>query len=876
MNRSATTASSDNRAYFSRHYAQRCCNLAQQLLVKNNMQFLTSFSLKTLLKLLSTIHNKNISSTTIFDFQKISKKQDFDILSQPTATITTEHQKIKTMMSNTDIEHLSRLIINQVNLLRIKKPAKNFSFKYADIIPLVFSHPALAKIDFRRTFRIANQFLPPPLNTVMQPTHIFRNLPALSILLFNEKRTIKQINDNLLRSLPPCSCNLPIFNAFKNVHGHVDTNDLEILNVLPLPHFENDVREFVHDAMAKGTNFVPRKLTDASLILADLTHNIDVFTEKACSKYKINPTLFAKWRCFILDATRFHVTSLVVSQSSGLSFQHPRVRSFVRNVLQNRFVLTATDKMKNNFRITCKSHYILRLHQHISGQDFSLSNPGNIPTNIHPSSPYQPTNKTLESTVASHKETLHSFGIRSFAKLPLKYIIMKPHKDGVRPITAAFNVTTTYASKIMSVALKAIINELNVEASEFQLKYGTSYNFIIETAKQSNALLQSLNKFPGHQPQCVQAFDIDGFYNNIPIKKTIKILKHLVPIVFARKMRYLRIKLATKTSEWSASYKSEKYKTFCFDEKTLLKLLTWKLQNQQFFYKGLVLNQVTGIGQGDNHSPDIANIVGLYYERKFIRYHTFHNLPIAKTFSLTTRKLDDTLFINNRLIHRFIYKDQNNKHGLYPRKYFTLTSPSATPQNSVEYLDTFIHIIKTPDVFVNNVLLQFQTYLQKDCSKQDLADICRDCHIPSSGKKSDLIRRIILFRTANNALNYIPNHSAWNTKTYSKTKKLALNAITFPHFSSNVPFHVKMGCFTGRLHAFVISNMLNVSDFLQITSELILKLVTENNYPLRPLVARLFRFLRLKKFIYNQPTSSIIQLFRKVFFPRILQERANA
>jgi len=450
---------------------------------------------------------------------------------------------------------------------------------------------------------------------------------------------------------------------------------------------------------------------------------------------------------------------------------------------------------------------------------------------------------------------------------------MKPHKDGVRPITAAFKVTTTFASKIMSIALKAIINELNVEATEYQLKHGTNYNFIIETAKQSNNLLQSLNKFPGHSPQCIQAFDIDGFYNNIPIKKTIKILKELLPVVFARKQRFIRVKMLTKTVDWSHSFKPEKNKIFCFDEKTLLKLLTWKLQNQQFLYKGQVLNQITGIGQGDNHSPDIANIVGLYYERKFIRYHTTHNFSIAKSFSLTTRKLDDTLFINNRLVHRFLYKDQNNKHGLYPRKYFTLTSATATPQKSADYLDTFIHIVNTPAIFKNNVLLQFKSHLEKDCSKNDLTEICREYRIPSSGKKSELIRRIMLLRTANNPLNYIPNTSAWNTKTFSKTKKLALNAITFPHFSSNVPFHVKMGCFTGRLHAFVISNMLSVSDFLKTTSDLIKKLVSENKYPLRPLISRLFRFLRLKKFMYNRPTSAVIQLFRNAYLPSILHTK---
>jgi len=77
------------------------------------------------------------------------------------------------------------------------------------------------------------------------------------------------------------------------------------------------------------------------------------------------------------------------------------------------------------------------------------------------------------------------------------------------------------------------------------------------------------------------------------------------------------------------------------------------------------------------------------------------------------------------------------------------------------------------------------------------------------------------------------------------------------------------------LHAFVISNMLKVSDFIEATSALIIKLVTENQYPLRPLVSRFFRFLRLKKFIYNQPASSIIQLFRKFYFPGVLQGGTN-
>src|SRR5689334_167527 len=78
-------------------------------------------------------------------------------------------------------------------------------------------------------------------------------------------------------------------------------------------------------------------------------------------------------------------------------------------------------------------------------------------------------------------------------------------------------------------------NSQPVPHSRSRHKYLPSlyYYFGIETSHDSNLLLMNLNNDPTHTPHSVQAFDITGFYDNIPIQKAKQIIHDLIPCAFS-------------------------------------------------------------------------------------------------------------------------------------------------------------------------------------------------------------------------------------------------------------------------------------------------------------------------------------------------------
>lgn len=58
--------------------------------------------------------------------------------------------------------------------------------------------------------------------------------------------------------------------------------------------------------------------------------------------------------------------------------------------------------------------------------------------------------------------------------------------------------------------------------------------------------------------------------------------------------------------------------------------------------------------------------------------------------------MDDILCINNDITNKWLYQDTKNPHGIYPKKYFNITSDQDKPTNSVNYLDTTIQKLSPP------------------------------------------------------------------------------------------------------------------------------------------------------------------------------------
>ena len=186
--------------------------------------------------------------------------------------------------------------------------------------------------------------------------------------------------------------------------------------------------------------------------------------------------------------------------------------------------------------------------------------------------------------------------------------------------------------------------------------------------------------------------------------------------------------------------------------------------------------------------------------------------------------MDDILFINNPEAHNHIYQNNNNPHGIYPQKFFTLTTDSP-PSQQVNYLDMNIHITKTPKNLKNSPKLHSK-------SLQQLRTLAKRHGVSSRDNKPILINKLLIhFNTLKPNTLTTNKENIWNSKTYNKTDKFPIPAINFPHYNSHTPITIHIGSIIGRLHSFSITNAYKLKDFLTTARKLFDKLTTQNKYP---------------------------------------------
>lgn len=359
-------------------------------------------------------------------------------------------------------------------------------------------------------------------------------------------------------------------------------------------------------------------------------------------------------------------------------------------------------------------------------------------------------------------------------------------------------------------------------------------------------------------PTSIQTFDIEGFYDNVDIEEMEKILGTLIPLAFKlANHKYLTVNPITNTTSWT-NIKPKTYKNrnnYTFSEIDIINLQNWHLNNAHITYNKQIWRQIKGIGQGTNQSPDLADLILMYYEYQFVDYHTKHNPNIAKQFNYTTRKMDDILFINNPNAINHIYQDETNPHGIYPRKFFTLTHDKP-PSTSADYLDMHIHISQTPKNLT-------KTNKITTLNLQQLRKLAKQHHVSSRDNKPILIEKILAKINSKNNQDIINKPNIWNSSTYNKTEKFPIPAINFPHYNSHTPHTIMTGSIIGRLHSYSITNAYLAKDFLSTARKLFEKLIHQNNYPINIIKAAINKFTNKHKTNYPLAPRQLNQLLTK-------------
>jgi hypothetical protein len=848
----------NKRFFISRLWSDRIISLYKTLKSKDfNLSCLSSIKSKTLFKFISTITNKNINSYSTLRLNHILHLKQFKLFLLPSPSITLHHTKLLKTLTKTQLSKITHIILFELNSRHVKKPPKNFKISPSTLIPISLTTNLLNSLNYNFILKEAQKFLPFPYNINLQLSFKSKPSKPLSLLFDNSQSTVNLISLNYLNNLPECFCHLPQFSPFLNQYKHIDSNEFDFIYNFPSLKTFYDEISYVISLLNLGPNHRISYSPSPHLIKKIINDTILHYINNICTTNFLDDSLFEDWKQFILINCFLNLETLHLPNNF-----HPKTPSIssIIKILHQHFCITTTDKLKNNFRITCKKHYNLCLHKMISGHEIDLSQP-TLPIPYLPStkSGYSILFMTQEEILLKHKNFLLMHNFSFIPKLPRKIIQMKPHKLGYRPLVPANNISTTNMSKYLHLALKECLNQLKILNQKWSLKFNTNWFFHIDSTQDLTLLLTTLNKDPNYIPYSSQCGDISGFYDNINHLETIKLLNKTLTEIFSINKPFLIIKKKSKTAYWSSTNKPNSVYTYSFSLQSLLECLTWRIKNQIILHGDLILSQNIGIAQGDNHSPYLSILLLTIYERDFITFHTIHNPIIAKNFSKSVRKIDDILSLDNPFLSQYIYKDNNQPNGLYPRKFFTI---NLEPINQTNFLDVSINIIKTPLKFYNQNFSHKINTLQNYTIPQ-LQYLTKKLKISPSNEKLILINKISEFYIQNNKHLIINKESCWNTITYNKMEKHQFSFTnTLPHMSSDLPNSVKYGSFIGRLHSFTITNLLNFEDFLKTSSNLMNKLVSKNQYKYNVLETKLFNYIKtFLKNKYNVSPNEIINYY---------------
>lgn len=821
------------------------CHRLNTLFNNNNIEnTLKTYKTKTLSKFMSILngkifnlykHTQNIKTNNILTYETTSSSNIKKLNKKLTKNYT---KKEITLLKN-------KIIIQLKNNITINKKV-NF-------IPIVITHTdkQFSKLNIKNIIKATAQLLPDELkDTNKEIKLVNKNSQNNAKLFFNYKTTSTDIYKRNYDSKFVCKCHKLKYKEYINHHGHIDTNDTSILTKIK----NNNTAKATEKLANKGANYILNIDHSIKSLNTTFKQDINNFINNISCNYNIDKSKFNRWKHCVLENISVVTNNYLKNKPQQYIKNEPykHIKNFITKYVHNILTITPTDKLKNNMRFTCTEYSKRIQHYRITGEQILLNNvkDKNYKQFMEKSkqATYEKTNDNKEKTINKHKHFLEKYNIPITSNhLPYNYTIFKSHKIGNRGVTASANVTTTTLSKILHLALKHIIQHIKINNINYNNKNNLNKSWMIENSHDLINILEKLNY--SSKPTSIQTYDIEGFYDNIDIKKLEKIVKKIIPKIFNKyRRKNMIINYKNNTANWTQQTTTQKKNHIILTAQQICELQIWHLNNTNIEYNGDIWRQIKGIGQGTNQSPDLADITLFYYENKFIKHHKQHNPKIAQKFSTTLRKMDDLLFINNNKIDKWLYKTNEQKHGIYPKKYFNIISDQPSPTQSVDYLDTNIHIINTP----NNLKAKNNNLNTK--SLMELRIIAKKYKITQRGNKQTVINNINKVNHKNQKFN---NDTIWNTKTYNKTDKFNIKAINFPHYTSNTNHSIKTGSIIGRLHSYLNTNLYKQKDFTFNVVKLLTKLHKHNEYPIKLLINTTKKFLYKRKTIYNTTTTNV-------------------
>ena len=507
------------------------------------------------------------------------------------------------------------------------------------IFPLYFDNKGLEFIRLNNILRNPDvkSKLPNHFQNDDSPSVVYNLSSTIRNKILNYKETVNNIDindpDTFGTGLQTCNCTSSPF--LDNIHGHILTGDLRILE-------NNHLRELIQ----KGPNFREPKSVNWKRCRDKIKEGLDVCSDKMIVDKEIRGEEMYPWKNEVLRRVDEKIRSLkhrIKPKRSKQVLKRPDVVEYLTQLHKN-YVLVPIDKAGNNIAIVCKIYYV----------EVILKEIGQIGTG---NSTYEKTTKNRDEIVEENmmysKQHLGLEVEYSEKDVPIMYWIPKMHKDppGARFIIASKQCSTKKISKAVSSTFKLIYNQ--IENFHKKAKFLSNYNkfWVLQNTEPVLDIIKQINRKKG--AKYIATYDFSTLYTKLPHDKLVKELHNLIEFAYdGGNKKYIKI------NKWGKAFWGKKTRdSIGFTRNSLKIAMKHLIQNCYFTVGNTVLRQAIGIPMGIDPAPFWANIFLYAYEVEYISQLITTDKGKARCFHSTKRFIDDLCALNDGGEFGRAYKD---------------------------------------------------------------------------------------------------------------------------------------------------------------------------------------------------------------------------
>ena len=591
----------------------------------------------------------------------------------PRLQLLTLFKDVQSQQTNIDIR-IKDLVIMITNL-RLFKPtqiSKVNEFK-REFLHINFRDKGLDHINISgilRTKRVIDK-IPVYFSDKEPPIIGYKFNKSIGGKLFNYKQFLTEDLDSFDTNTITCDCHRSEFKD--STHNHIITGNFNLIK-----------NPTLREMFKKGPKYrLPQRINwqeDRKIIINFLDDYIDKWIKKEKkldNSLQLDKNSLCNWKKEILGIVdrRIITGTKIFGITSSIKLEGSLREELER--LQNKFVLTPTDKAQNNILFTCKYYYLKVLREELTKPGQSTYNLSNLSQEL------------INNNIIAFSESKNIKVKEEMREIPLIYWIPKMHKNpiGSRFIAGSRICSIKSLSKAFSKALKLILNHMKLYNKTVYERSGFNYYWILDNS------LEFLESLREQNIVHMETYDFSTLYTALPHGEIKKKFNRLFQKVYDREAKKF-INISYKKTYFS---NAENKNGCSFTVLDMKEILSFILDNIFVKCGKSIYKQVIGIPIGLDSGQDIANLLLFCYESEYVEKLSKEDVVLARKFNFNRRYIDDLFVANFPEFKNHIYK-------IYPRA-LDIKLESSDPKN-LSYLD--LRIIS------NNNNLTFSVYDKRD------------------------------------------------------------------------------------------------------------------------------------------------------------------